>query len=84
MSQRVFVAVLTFVVFVAGFATHAWLDRDEHIPAPPAALAREMAAPKIPATEKAKKRIDRAKLVAEIQRWNLLWVTSAWCNGSCL
>jgi hypothetical protein len=68
MSQRVFVAVLTFVVFVAGFATHAWLDRDEHIPAPPAALAREMAAPKIPATEKAKKRIDRAKLVAEIQK----------------
>jgi hypothetical protein len=68
MSQRVFVALLTIVVFVAGFATHAWLDRDERIPAPPAALAREMANAKAPTTEKAKKRVDRAKLVAEIQK----------------
>lgn len=68
MSQRVFVALLTVVVFVAGFATHAWLDRDERIPAPPAAIAREMAAPKASATEKAKKKVDRAKLVAEIQK----------------
>jgi hypothetical protein len=68
MSQRVFVACITVIVFVAGFATHAWLDRDERIPAPPAAIAREMAAPKATATEKAKKRVDRAKLVAEIQK----------------
>ncbi len=68
MSQRVFVALITVVVFVAGFATHAWLDRDDHIPAPPAALARELTTPKAGATEKAKKRIDRAKLVAEIKK----------------
>lgn len=68
MSQRLFVALITVVVFVAGFATHAWLDRDEHIPAPPAAIAREMATPKAATTDKAKKRIDRAKLVAEIQK----------------
>lgn len=66
MTQRLFVALLTVAVFVAGYAARALTERDAPVPPPPAALTREFARP-VNATPEAKK-LDRAKLVAEIQK----------------
>jgi hypothetical protein len=66
MTQRLFVALLTVAVFVAGYAARALTERDAPVPPPPAALTREFARP-ANVTPEAKK-LDRAKLVAEIQK----------------
>jgi hypothetical protein len=70
MTQRVFVGLLTVVVFVAGYFTRALTARVEPVPPPPAALARELA----PATgqktggKSFKHKLDRSEVVADIQK----------------
>src|SRR5687768_12300333 len=66
MSQRVFVGLLTVVVFLAGYFTRGLTQRREPVPPPPAALARELS----PAAGSGTKNnaVDRAKLLAEIQK----------------
>lgn len=68
MSQRVFVGLLTVVVFLAGYFTRGFLERDAPVPPPPAALARELAPPAGNTNGKTKESVDRAKLIAEIQK----------------
>jgi hypothetical protein len=68
MTQRVFVGLLTIVVFVAGYFTRAFTTRVEPVPPPPAALARELAPGKTPKDGKSKHKLDRAELVADIQK----------------
>src|ERR1043165_5306011 len=69
MTQRVFVAVLTVVVFLAGYSVRMVTERGEPLPPPPAALAREFATASSPAPGgKNKAEVDRAKIVAEIQK----------------
>jgi hypothetical protein len=68
MTQRVFVAILTVVVFLAGYSARLLTERGQPVPPPPAALARELgAAPQKPG-DKNKQEVDRAKIVAEIQK----------------
>ena len=69
MTQRVFVGILTIVVFLAGYTARMFTERGQPVPPPPAALARELT----PATGtgtngKNRHDLDRAKLVAEIQK----------------
>ena len=68
MMQRVFVAVLTVVVFLAGYGVRMLAERGQPVPPLPAALARELAAAPHAAGEKNKSDVDRAKIVAEIQK----------------
>jgi hypothetical protein len=69
MTQRLFVAVLTVVVFLAGYGVRAWTAPRETVPPPPAALAQAYAPAAAPASgEKGKRALDRAKLVAEINK----------------
>ena len=68
MTQRVFVALLTVAVFVAGYVARIWTEPRAPIPPAPAALAKEYARTEPPATDKKSDRqLDRAKLAAEIQ-----------------
>lgn len=64
MTQRVFIALLTIGMFAAGFGVRALIDRGDEVPPPPAALVSPV---KAVSADKAKK-LDRAKLVAEIQK----------------
>jgi hypothetical protein len=69
MTQRIFVALLTVVVFVAGYAARIWTEPRAAIPPAPAALATEYARSNgAPADKKHDRQLDRAKLVAEIQQ----------------
>jgi hypothetical protein len=69
MTQRIFVALLTVVVFVAGFAARIWTEPRAPIPPAPAALAKEYARAAPAASDKKNDRqLDRAKLLAEIQQ----------------
>jgi hypothetical protein len=68
MTQRVFVALLTVAVFVAGYVARIWTEPHAPIPPAPAALAKEYARTAAPGTDKKNDRqLDRAKLAAEIQ-----------------
>lgn len=67
MTQRVFVGLLTAVVFVAGYFTRALTERGQPVPPPPAALARELA-PGSKDAGKSKHDVDRAKVLADIQK----------------
>jgi len=58
MTQRTFIALLTVVMFAAGYFVRVVSDRGEHVPPPPTALA----------VDATKKPIDRAKLIAEIDK----------------
>jgi hypothetical protein len=60
MTQRTFIALLTVVMFAAGYFVRVVSDRGEHVPPPPTALGVE--------TAKNKQPIDRAKLIAEIDK----------------
>lgn len=64
MTQRVFIALLTIGMFGAGFGVRALIERGEQVPPPPAALAP----PAKPVSADKAKKLDRAKLVAEIQK----------------
>jgi hypothetical protein len=69
MTQRVFVALLTVVVFVAGYLARLWTEPRQAVPPAPAALAKEYARSESPASDKKNDRqLDRAKLLAEIQK----------------
>ncbi len=70
MTQRLFIALLTVVVFVAGYATRAYTGRSHPVPPPPAGLASEYAATTSSRGDAKNKsaELDRAKLVAEIEK----------------
>jgi hypothetical protein len=67
MRQRSFIAILTVVVFLAGYGTRVWTEPDQIVPPPPAALAREYAGATA-STGGKKREVDRARLVADIQK----------------
>lgn len=69
MNQRVFVALLTVGVFIAGYCARVWTELRQAVPPAPAALAQEFTRPAVSAADKKNERqLDRAKLVAEIQK----------------
>lgn len=68
MTQRLFIALLTVVVFMAGYATRTWTQPNPPVPPPPAALAREFAVASTTKPDKHKYEVDRAKLVREIEK----------------
>lgn len=69
MTQRVFVALLTVLVFLAGYAARVWTEPRQIVPPAPAALAKEYARADTPSADKKNDRqLDRAKLLAEIQK----------------
>ncbi len=68
MTQRVFVAFLTVVVFVAGYLARRATEPRTSVPPAPAALAKEYARTEVPADKKNDRQLDRAKLVADIQK----------------
>ncbi|MGH7945976.1 MAG: hypothetical protein ACREH8_17605 [Opitutaceae bacterium] len=69
MTQRVFVALLTVGVFLAGYMARIWTEPRASIPPAPEALAKEYTRTGPTAADKKTDRhLDRAKLVAEIQK----------------
>lgn len=69
MTQRVFVALLTVVIFVAGYVARVWTEPRQIVPPAPAALAKEYARSDAHTADKKNERqLDRAKLLAEIQQ----------------
>lgn len=68
MTQRIFVALLTVVVFLAGYAARVWTEPRASIPPAPAALAKEYGRGDAPGADKKNSQLDRAKLIAEIQK----------------
>lgn len=69
MTQRVFLALLTIGVFAAGYAVRMSTERGQSVPPPPPALAQEYSASaNSPASDKHKRELNRAKLVAEIKK----------------
>ncbi len=69
MTQRIFVALLTVVVFGAGYATRHLTDVRHPVPPAPAVLTQEMTRGTPPSADKKEDRsLDRAKLVAEIEK----------------
>lgn len=70
MSQRVFVALLTVGVFAAGYGARLLTEPAQPVPPAPPSLAREFASPAAAgsAGERRQRQLDRARLVAEIQK----------------
>ena len=69
MTQRVFVAVLTVGVFTSGYFARVWTEPRQHVPPAPPGLAGEYAgAPRKSTDKRSQGQLDRAKLVAEIQK----------------
>jgi hypothetical protein len=68
MTQRVLVAVLTIVVFLAGYGVRVWTEPRQPVPPVPASIAQDFARPITPVGAKANRQIDRAKLVADIEK----------------
>lgn len=68
MTQRVFVGLLTVVVFAAGYGTRALTVREKPVPAPPPELVREMQRASNEGRGKPGETIERAKIVEEIQK----------------
>lgn len=69
MTQRVFVALLTVVLFLAGYGARVWTEPRNPVPPAPAALAKEYGRSEArPSEKKGDAQLDRAKLVAEIEK----------------
>ncbi|MFM8336846.1 MAG: hypothetical protein ACKODK_14920 [Opitutaceae bacterium] len=70
MSQRVFVALLTVGVFAAGYGARVLTEPAQPLPPAPPSLAREFTSPVAAgsAGERRQCQLDRARLVAEIQK----------------
>lgn len=72
MTQRLFVAILTVAVFLAGYGARGWTEPHQSVPPAPAVLTKEYVPDKGPGADKKKEKsdqkLDRAKLVAEIQK----------------
>jgi hypothetical protein len=70
--QRLLIVALTVLVFGAGYGVRFWIERDRPVPPPPEGLGSEFARPAAPATADAKesqrKGVDRASLVADIEK----------------
>jgi septal ring factor EnvC (AmiA/AmiB activator) len=68
MTQRVFVALLTIAVFVAGYVARVWTEPSPSIPPAPA-LAKEYVRSDSSASDKRQdNQLNREKLLAEIQK----------------
>ena len=65
MTQRLFVALLTVGVFLAGYFARVWTEPQPSVPPAPASLAKEYSRTESGASSK---KVDRAKLIAEIQK----------------
>jgi hypothetical protein len=63
MTQRLFVALLTVIVFMSGYAVRMWTDRSGPVPPFPEQLAREYASKNPPGDQK------RAQVLAEIEKF---------------
>jgi hypothetical protein len=68
MMQRLFVALLTVVVFMSGYAARMWTDRDGPVPPFPEQLAREYASKNASGDQK-KQELNRAQVLAEIEKF---------------
>jgi hypothetical protein len=69
MTQRVFVAFLTVLVFGAGYTARVWTEPRQMVPPAPAALAKEYTrSDGTSADKKGDRQLDRAKLLGEIQQ----------------
>lgn len=68
MTTRLLVALLTVVVFLAGYAARVLTEPSQPVPPAPAAIAKELAPAAPNAAKKNTPQLDRAKLVAEIQK----------------
>lgn len=69
MTQRLFVSLLTVGVFLAGYLARVWTEPRQAVPPAPAALAKEFAGTDTTAAgKKDDRQLDRAKLIAEIQK----------------
>lgn len=68
MTQRLFVALLTVIVFMAGYSARMWTDRGARVQPPPEAFAREYTPQSGSANQKKPEPLDRAKIVAEIEK----------------
>jgi hypothetical protein len=70
MTQRLFIAAVTVVVFTAGYLTRTWTENRQAVPPPPAALASEYSASGAskPDPKSKSSDLDRAKLIAEIEK----------------
>ncbi len=67
MMQRVFIALFTVGVFLAGYWVRMSTERTHVVPPPPAGFATELGTA-LPGTKSKSHELDRAKLVAEIQK----------------
>lgn len=67
MMQRVFIALLTVCVFMAGYWVRMATQSTGVVPPPPAGLASELGASQTDGKNKSSK-VDRAELLAEIQK----------------
>lgn len=69
MTQRVFVALLTVGVFLAGYFSRVWTEPRVSVPPAPAGLAKELVRNEPAASgKKGDRQLDRAKLIAELQK----------------
>lgn len=68
MTQRLFVALLTVVVFMSGYAARMWTDRGGPVPPFPEQLAREYTSKNAPGDQK-KQELNRAQVLAEIEKF---------------
>ncbi len=68
MNQRVFVALLTVGVFVAGYGARVWTEPRTSVPPAPSGLAKEYARTASTSADKKGEQTDRAKLLADIQK----------------
>ena len=68
MTQRSFIALLTVIVFIAGYATRAWTERGQPVPPPPAGLVKEFGAATATSDGKKRDAVDRAKVIADIEK----------------
>jgi hypothetical protein len=68
MMQRVFIALLTASVFLAGYWVRMVTQSTNIVPPPPAGLASELGANQPEGKSKSSPEVDRAKLLAEIEK----------------
>lgn len=68
MTQRLFVSLLTVAVFLAGYGARVWTEPRQTVPPVPAALVQEYSRPASGTDNKSRRQLDRAKLVADIEK----------------
>ena len=67
MTQRLIVALLTIAVFLAGYGARIWTEPRQPVPPVPAALKQDYVRAE-KTDSKSKRQLDRAKLVADIEK----------------